>query len=157
MARSNREEFTGDSKFQPLIPDSAYGAADPSRIKRVIYCTGQVYVALSNYREAHGIKDTAISRVEQLHPFPWELVRGDLHQYPNVTDVVWCQEESLNDGPWSFVQTRFETIFDTTEKHKGRRLRFAGREASPSVATGFSKEHRAQEGTVLKEAFAQHY
>ncbi|KAJ5386209.1 Dehydrogenase E1 component [Penicillium cosmopolitanum] len=154
-AKSHIEEFTGDSQFQPLIADPAHGTAIaiPSEIKRVIYCSGQVYFALASYRDAHGITDTAITRIEQLHPFPWEQARDNLIQYSNASDIVWCQEESLNDGPWSFAKTRLETIFDTTGQHKGRRLRFAGRGATPSVATGFGKEHRAQEAALLEEAF----
>ncbi|KAG2411876.1 hypothetical protein HFD88_009432 [Aspergillus terreus] len=151
MAKSNVEDFTGDSRFQPLIADRA--VSDPSTVRRVIFCTGQVYMTLANYREQHGITDTAIVRIEQLHPFPWAETRDNLLQYSNVEDVVWCQEESLNDGAWSFARTRLETIFDTTSQHKGRRVRFAGRAATPSVATGFMKEHRAQEAALLKEAF----
>lgn len=151
--KSNIEDFTGESRFQPLLADPAHGIGNPCEVKRVIYCSGQVYFALEKYRETHGITDTAIIRIEQLHPFPWQQVRDNLNQYPNASDVVWCQEESLNDGPWSFAKARMETIFDTLVQHKGRRLRFAGREATPSVATGFIKEHRAQEEALLKEAF----
>ncbi|KAJ5515915.1 Dehydrogenase E1 component [Penicillium freii] len=110
-------------------------------------------MALVKYREAHSIKDTAITRIEQLLPFPWEQVKGNLEQYPSVSDVVWCQEESLNDGPWAFARSRLETIFDTTEQHKSRRVRFVGREATASVATGFVKEHHAQEAALLRDAF----
>lgn len=158
IARSNIEDFVGESKFQPVIPDVTHGTstASVSKITRVIYCTGQIYATLSKYREEHGITDTAIIRIEQLHPFPWEQVRDNLSQYANVSDVVWCQEESLNDGAWSFARTRLEAIFDTTEKHTGRRLRFAGREATASVATGFLAEHHAQETSLVKDAF-QHF
>ncbi|KAJ5497433.1 Dehydrogenase E1 component [Penicillium fimorum] len=155
MAKSNIGEFIGESGFQPLIPDPAHGESisNPSGIKRVIYCTGQVYMALAKYRETHAITDTAITRIEQLHPFPWEKVKENLEQYQSASDVVWCQEESLNDGPWAFSRTRLETIFGRTVQHKGRRLRFAGREATASVATGFVKEHHAQEAALLKDAF----
>ncbi|KAJ5479822.1 DehydrogenaseE1 component [Penicillium desertorum] len=151
MARSNIGDFIGASKFQPLIPDPAHGTSisNPSGIKRVIYCTGQVY----QNRETHAITNTAITRIEQLHPFPWQQVRDNLDQYPSASDVVWCQEESLNDGPWAFTRSRLETIFDTTVQHKGRRLRFAGREATASVATGFVKEHHAQEAALLRDTF----
>lgn len=110
-------------------------------------------MALTKYRETQKITDTAITRIEQLHPFPWEQVRDNLNLYPSASDIVWCQEESLNDGAWSFAKTRLECIFDTTDQHKGRRLRFAGRDATPSVATGFAKEHRAQELALLDDAF----
>ncbi|CAG8181382.1 unnamed protein product [Penicillium olsonii] len=155
MVKSSMGDFIGDSSFQPLISDPGHGVsiAEPSEIKRVIYCTGQVYMALANYRETHKITDTAITRIEQLHPFPWHQVKENLSCYTGASDIVWCQEESLNDGPWAFARTRLETIFDITEQHKGRRVRFAGRGATSSVATGFVKEHHAQERTLIREAF----
>ncbi|KAJ5329582.1 Dehydrogenase E1 component [Penicillium brevicompactum] len=155
MVKSKVADCMGDSKFQSVIPDPSHGVsiAEPFGIKRVIYCTGQVYMALANYREAQNITDTAITRIEQLHPFPWQQVKENLNQYPGASDIVWCQEESLNDGPWAFARTRLETIFDTTDQHKGRRVRFAGRQVTSSVATGFVKEHHAQERALLKDAF----
>lgn len=155
MVKSKVTDCMGDSKFQSVIPDPSHGVsiAEPSGIKRVIYCTGQVYMALANYREAQNITDTAITRIEQLHPFPWQQVKENLNQYPGASDIVWCQEESLNDGSWAFARTRLETIFDTTDQHKGRRVRFAGRQVTSSVATGFVKEHHAQERALLKDAF----
>lgn len=155
LVRSNAAEFTAGSRFQPLIAEAANGntVLESSEIKRVIYCSGQVYFTLHKYREAYGIKDTTITRLEELHPFPWEEVKNDLSKYPNVSDVVWCQEEPLNGGAWEFAKRRLETVFNTLDLHKGRRLRYAGREATPSVATGFVKEHRGQEAALLREAF----
>lgn len=72
---------------------------------------GQVYYSLLQEREAKGIKDVAISRVEQFSPFPYDLVNdichlanlGDLlivsqitphlDVYPNA-DILWCQVRS---------------------------------------------------------------
>ena len=110
-------------------------------------------MTLSKFREAHNITETAITRIEQLHPFPWSQVRDNLSQYPNVEDIAWCQEESLHDGAFSYVRSRLETIFNTMEQHNGRRLRFAGREPTPSVATGFHVEHHAQEEALVMDAF----
>lgn len=59
----------------------------------------------------------------------------------------------MNDGAWNFVRARLEAVFDTVERYKGRRVRFAGLRATPSVATGFAREHRAQEEGLLREAF----
>lgn len=36
---------------------------------------GQVYLTLLQARQERGIKDVAISRVEQLSPFPYDMVR----------------------------------------------------------------------------------
>ena len=100
-----------------MIADPAHGKAiaKPGNIKRVIYYSGQVYVTLEKYSETHNITDTAITRIKQLHPFPWQQVKDNLAEYTNASDIVWCQEESLNDGPWAFARTRLETIFNTIE------------------------------------------
>jgi 2-oxoglutarate dehydrogenase E1 component len=157
IARSNIEEFTGDSHFQWIIPDPAHesGAIDShENIDRVIMCTGQVYAALVKHREAEGRKDIAITRVEQLNPFPWAQLRDNLDQYPNAKTIVWCQEEPLNAGPWSFVQPRIETLLNHTEHHNRRHCMYAGRDPSASVATGLKASHIKEEKSLLDEAFS---
>lgn len=95
----------------------------------------------------------AITRVEELHPFPWAQIKEDLDRYPNATDIVWCQEEPLNGGAWSHVMPRFETIFKSTVHHQGKRVRFAGRDPTASVATGFKALHAAEELRLVQDAF----
>lgn len=43
-------------------------------------CLGQVYYTLLQEREEKGIKDVAISRLEQISPFPYDLV-GICHRF----------------------------------------------------------------------------
>ncbi|GLI73739.1 2-oxoglutarate dehydrogenase E1 component [Penicillium ochrochloron] len=152
-------EFSADSKSDGRFFPTAHqlDRQHQDANMQVVYMTtpANLFHVLRSQVHRDFRKHTAITRVEQLHPFPWEQVRDNLNQYPNASDIVWCQEESLNDGPWSFAKTEMKTIFDTVDQHKGRRLRFAGREATPSFATGFAKEHRAQEEALLKEAL--HY
>ncbi|KAL2005815.1 hypothetical protein VTN00DRAFT_10308 [Thermoascus crustaceus] len=156
IARSPLEEFTGDSHFQWIIPDPAHasGAIDaPEQVERVIICTGQVYAALVKHREAHGIRNTAITRVEQLNPFPWAQLKENLDSYPNAKNIVWAQEEPLNAGAWSFVQPRIETLLNETEHHNRRHVLYAGRPPSASVATGIKASHIKEEQELLEEAF----
>lgn len=40
----------------------------------------------------------AIARVEQLSPFPFDLLIEDLKKMPNLKSVVWAQEEPMNQG-----------------------------------------------------------
>ena len=54
--------------------------------------------------------DVKIVDVEQLSPFPWDLVDRELRRYPNA-EVVWCQEEPMNMGAWAHVAPRFQTLF----------------------------------------------
>jgi 2-oxoglutarate dehydrogenase E1 component len=158
LARSSIEEFTDDSHFQWIIPDPAHGTAidEPEKIERVILCSGQVYAALTKHREANNIRNTAITRVEQLHPFPWAQLKENLDSYPNARNIVWAQEEPLNAGSWSYVQPRIETLLNETEHHNRRHVMYAGRPPSASVATGLKSVHVKEEQELLEEAFSVH-
>ncbi|KAI9884205.1 MAG: cis-prenyltransferase [Watsoniomyces obsoletus] len=155
LARSSIEDFTGDSHFQWIIPDPEHGSTinDPESIERVILCSGQVYVALQKHRANKGIKDAAITRIEQLNPFPWAQLKENLDRYPNAKNIVWCQEEPLNAGGWSFTQPRIETLLNSTEHHNRKHVLYAGRNPSASVATGLKGSHIKEEQDLLETAF----
>lgn len=156
LARSSIEDFTGDSQFKWIIEDPEHGKSinPPSEIDRVILCTGQVYVALHKYRAENNIKDTAIVRVEQLNPFPWQQLKENLDGYSNAKTIVWCQEEPLNAGAWSFTQPRIETLLNETEHHNRKHVMYAGRDPSASVATGLKASHTKEEKRLLETAFS---
>lgn len=155
LARSLLSEFTGESHFQWIIDDVEVGKLIGSKedIKRVVLCSGQVYTALHKKRATIGNTDTAIIKVEQLHPFPFAQLRDALKLYPNVNDLVWCQEEPLNMGAYAYVQPRLAT----TVKEAGLDLtaRYAGRDPSASVAAGSKKVHTAEEEAFLAEVFGE--
>ena len=155
LARSDIEAFTGESHFQWIIRDPEHGKSinEADQINRVILCSGQVYVALRKYVEQNNIKDAAITRIEQLNPFPWQQLKENLDSYPNAQTVVWCQEEPLNAGAWSFVQPRIETLLNQTEHHNRRHVMYAGRDPSASVATGLKSSHVREEQQLLEAAF----
>jgi 2-oxoglutarate dehydrogenase E1 component len=157
MARSSIEEFTEDSHFQWVVPDSGHedGTLEAKEnIKRVIMCTGQVWTALTKHREEIGDKTTAITRIEQLHPFPWAQLKENLDSYPNAETLVWAQEEPLNAGAWSFTQPRIETLLNQTEHHNRRHVMYAGRSPSASVATGLKSAHKKEEKDLLEMAWS---
>ncbi|MCJ1474249.1 2-oxoglutarate dehydrogenase E1 component [Lambiella insularis] len=156
LARSSIEDFTGDSHFQWVIPDPEHGnsISPPEEIERVILCTGQVYTALHKHRASKEIKSAAITRIEQLNPFPWAQLKENLDMYPNAKNIVWCQEEPLNAGAWSFTQPRIETLLNETEHHNRKHVMYAGRNPSASVATGLKASHMKEEIDLLEHAFS---
>jgi len=158
LCRSPLEDFTGDSHFSWIIPDPEHGKTINSHenIDRVILCTGQVYAALQKHRATNDIKNAAITRIEQLNPFPWVQLRDNLDSYPNAKDIVWCQEEPLNAGAWSFTQPRIETLLNATVHHNRRHVLYAGRNPSASVATGLKAVHIKEEQDLLEDAFSVH-
>lgn len=163
LARSPIEDFTGESHFQWIIPDpfheggslatQDFHLAPHDEVDRVILCSGQVFTALFKHRQSNDLRKTAITRIEQLNPFPWAQLKENLDSYPNAKTIVWCQEEPLNAGPWSFTQPRIETLLNHTEHHYHKHVMYAGRNPSASVATGLKSTHMKEEQEFLDMAW----
>ena len=140
-------EFTKGT-FQTVIPENK--ALDAKKVKRVVACSGKVYYDLVKKREEKGADDVAILRVEQLYPFPHKAFAAELKKYPNVTDVVWCQDEPQNQGAWFFVQHYIhENMLE------GQKLGYSGRAASASPAVGYSHLHQEQQKALVEGAFSK--
>ncbi|KAI0801984.1 2-oxoglutarate dehydrogenase complex E1 component mitochondrial precursor [Irpex lacteus] len=154
-ARSELSEMIGDTHFQRYIPDShPEGLVEPEKVRRHILCSGQVYQTLLQEREDKGINDVVISRVEQISPFPYDLITPHLDKYPNA-ELVWAQEEPLNNGAWTYVAPRILTAANETEHHKGKYPKIVSRPPTSSVATGSKATHKKQIEDILEKAFAQ--
>ena len=152
LARSSLEEMSSGTSFQLYIPEPhTENLVEPEQITKHILCSGQVYYNLLKAREQHGLNNVAISRVEQLNPFPYQQVKEHADKYPNA-EIVWCQEEPLNMGPWAHVQPRITTALSETTHHAGKSPKYAGREPSASVATGNKKKHYQEEQSFLNAA-----
>jgi 2-oxoglutarate dehydrogenase E1 component len=78
LVKSDVEEFLPGSRFQRMIPDSSPDLAAPEDVRKIVYCSGKVYFDLLSAREASGKKDVAISRIEQISPFPFDRVEEDV-------------------------------------------------------------------------------
>jgi 2-oxoglutarate dehydrogenase complex dehydrogenase (E1) component-like enzyme len=86
-------------------------------------------------------------RVEQLYPYPEQPIADVLHKYSNAREVIWLQEEPQNMGAWTFMQERLRPSL-----REGQRLRYIGREAAASPATGSLKLHQRNQEQVLEAA-----
>ena len=146
-AASPLSEFT-KGMFQTVIPENK--ALKTDKVKRVVACSGKVYYDLVKRREENGHEDTAIIRVEQLYPFPHKAFATELKKYPNLADVVWCQDEPQNQGAWFFVQHYIHENMG-----EGQKLGYAGRAASASPAVGYSHLHQEQQKALVDAAFSK--
>ncbi|GME92932.1 unnamed protein product [[Candida] boidinii] len=109
------------------------------------------YTTLHKKRQDLDNKDTAFIKIEQLHPFPFAQLRDAIKSYPNLTDLVWCQEEPLNMGAWAYVQPRILTTLE--EAQSDLKLRYSGRDPSASVATGSKHNHLAEIEAFTDDVF----
>ena len=115
-------------------------------------CSGKVYFDLLEERDARGLTDVYILRVEQFYPFPAQAMVKELRRFPNA-DYVWCQEEPKNQGAWSFIEPNIEWVL-TRIKAKHTRAVYAGRAASASPATGLASAHKAQQAALVDAALS---
>ena len=156
-AVSRLGEFDAGTSFHRLLWDDAQFlpgekiqlVAD-DKIRRVVLCSGKVYYDLYEEREKRGVNDIYLLRVEQLYPFPTKALIAELSRFKQA-EIVWCQEEPRNMGPWFFVDVYLEWVLNQINA-KHRRARYAGRPASASTAVGQMSKHLAQLKQFLDEA-----
>ncbi|MDO5653790.1 MAG: 2-oxoglutarate dehydrogenase E1 component, partial [Brachymonas sp.] len=149
-ASSPVEAFTHGS-FQTVIAEQKDAVVqNADKVKRLVVCSGKVYYDLVKKREELGTDDTALIRIEQLYPFPHKAFAAEIKRYPQVQEVVWCQDEPQNQGAWFFVQ---HSLFENMSP--GQKLGYAGRAASASPAVGYIRLHQEQQKNLVENAFAR--
>jgi len=146
-AVSTLEELA-NGKFQTVIQDTS--GLDPKKVKKVILCSGKVYYDLEAYRAENGIEDRAILRVEQLYPFPEDDLVEALAPYVNMEEMVWCQEEPMNQGAW--FQSQHHMLNAMWRHLPNKFLRYAGRPAAATPAAGYMALHVAQQQALIQDA-----
>ena len=156
-AVSSLAELAGESSFHRLLWDDAEVLKDSpiklqkdNKIRRVVMCTGKVYYDLYEEREKRGIDDVYLLRIEQLYPFPAKALINELSRFRNA-EMVWCQEEPKNMGAWSFIDPYLEWVLAHIDA-KYQRVRYTGRPAAASPATGLMSKHLAQLAAFLEDA-----
>ncbi len=138
---SKLDELTSGS-FQELIDDST---ADPNKVKTVIFTQGKIHYDLAEHREKNGITDTALVRIEQIHPLPAEQMRAVIKKYAKAERYLWVQEEPQNMGAWQYIAMHFHDV----------KWEVIARPASGAPATGSSKRSANQQIAIIEKAFSR--
>ena len=132
-------------RFELIIPEIE--AIEQEKTRRLVFCSGKVYYDLLEAREVNGITDIAIIRVEQLYPFPIEQYAETIEQYDHVEEIVWCQEEPLNQGAWYQIKHRLQEPLGDHQQ-----LYYAGRAGAAAPASGIFKVHLQQQQALVEAA-----
>ncbi|HTP77932.1 MAG TPA: 2-oxoglutarate dehydrogenase E1 component, partial [Rhizomicrobium sp.] len=150
-------DFGPGASFHRVLRDQAEvvpGAwttklVDDRQIERVILCTGKVYFDLMEARDKLNENRIQILRIEQLYPFPENVLALELNRFPKA-DLVWCQEEPQNQGAWTFVAPHIEATI--AQLGGNARPRYVGRPEYASTAAGLMSQHNAELKAFLAEA-----
>jgi 2-oxoglutarate dehydrogenase E1 component len=148
LAISTLEDLA-EGSFQTVIPE--IDTLDAAKVTRLVMCSGKVYYDLLEKRRAEGREDIAIVRIEQLYPFPEDDLMEAIAPYTNLTNVVWCQEEPMNQGAWYSSQHHLRRSIGNHNRNLV--LEYAGRDASAAPACGYASMHAEQQEKLLQDAF----
>ncbi|KAM9618606.1 2-oxoglutarate dehydrogenase-like, mitochondrial isoform 1-T1 [Trichechus inunguis] len=148
-AKSSFDRMVSGTSFQRVIPEDGAAARTPEQVQRLIFCTGKVYYDLVKERSSQGLEEqVAITRLEQISPFPFDLVKQEADQYQGA-ELVWCQEEHKNMGYYDYISPRFMTILS-----RARPIWYVGRDPAAAPATGNRNTHLVSLKKFLDTAFS---
>ena len=153
---SNISEFITKSSFHRVLEDDAYNLEKKliklkkdNKIKKVVICSGKIYYDLVEAREKYKNDTIVVIRLEQLYPFPAKTLANILKRYTKA-DFIWCQEEPKNMGAWNTVRNYIDRTLEMIN-FKNIYVKYVGRMASSSTATGNANKHLAQQKEILEK------
>ncbi|SVD60822.1 uncharacterized protein METZ01_LOCUS413676, partial [marine metagenome] len=145
VASSAKQFATGT--WNPIIDDE-HASQHSEQIRRLVLCSGKVFVDMVEHELRQTVSDVAIARVEQLYPIRWDLLNSLLEGYPNLEEVVWAQEEPENMGAWEYMRPILESaIKDRWPLHRVSR----SRNSSPSE--GSTAIHAMHQKALVEKVY----
>ena len=154
---SNISEFTKKSTFHRILEDDAYNSINnllslkkrDEQINKVVMCSGKIYYDLLEAREKHKNDKVTFVRIEQLYPFPVKTLANVLKRYSKAS-FIWCQEEPKNMGAWNTVRNYIDRTLEMIN-YGDKSVKYVGRKAASSTATGNLNKHLAQQKEILEK------
>ncbi|MFT4164795.1 MAG: multifunctional oxoglutarate decarboxylase/oxoglutarate dehydrogenase thiamine pyrophosphate-binding subunit/dihydrolipoyllysine-residue succinyltransferase subunit, partial [Microlunatus sp.] len=152
LAVSQPEDFT-DGNWRPVLSDPYI--IEPEAVRRVILCSGKVRWDLVTKRAKLDRRDTAILPLERLYPLPAKEIVAELRGFPNASpDLLWVQDEPVNQGPWPFMALNLVSALEAVDPDRRWTITPHTRPASSAPSVGSAKVHEAQQRELLESAFS---
>ena len=153
---SNIEDFGKNNSFHRVLEDHALNKKNklielkkPKKIRKVVICSGKIYFDLLDAREKAKVDDVVLIRIEQLYPFPAKTLANILKRYTKA-EFIWCQEEPQNMGAWNTVRNYIDRTLEIVN-FGDKSVKYVGRKAASSTATGNLNKHLAQQKEILEK------
>ncbi|USZ14017.1 2-oxoglutarate dehydrogenase E1 component [Moraxella sp. FZFQ2102] len=148
LATSELSELA-TGKFETVL--SEIDTIDNSKVTRLVLCGGKVYYDLLDQRRKLGQEHVAIVRIEQLYPLPEARILEEIAKYPNLEEIIWSQEEPLNQGAWYYLAPELYRIV-VPAPTKAKIIAPSARPAAAAPATGSPKMHAEQQKALIAQA-----
>lgn len=147
MARSSLRELA-EGHWQRVIDDPTVTPQRRRFIKRIVFCTGKVFVDTFTSEQRPEKPDVALVRVEQLYRFPLRQVREIVASYKGAQEIVWLQEEPKNGGAWNYVRPLLEMA--SADRLP---IRYIGRPHRASPAEGSLTWHKIHQNEIIHDVY----
>tara|TARA_A100000164_G_scaffold373825_1_gene405783 strand:- start:1372 stop:4269 length:2898 start_codon:yes stop_codon:yes gene_type:complete len=156
---SNLYDFTKKNSFHRILGDHSYlndskliKLKKDKHIKKVVMCSGKIYFDLIEAREKSKNDKVVFIRIEQLYPFPVKQLGKQLKRYENA-NFYWCQEEPMNMGAWNTARHYIDRTLEIIQV-KSENVKYIGRNAAASPATGNLNKHLAEQKEILEKVMS---
>ena len=147
--KSPIDDFINGSTFHRVLGNKLLNQ-EVQKIKRLVLCSGKIYFELQDHINNLKNENVHILRIEQLYPFPYDTLEEEINKFSDC-EIIWCQEEPKNMGPWGFVRSRIQNVLKNI-RSKQTLIPFVGRRAAASPATGVFERHLANQKNILRLA-----
>ncbi|MGI8557335.1 MAG: multifunctional oxoglutarate decarboxylase/oxoglutarate dehydrogenase thiamine pyrophosphate-binding subunit/dihydrolipoyllysine-residue succinyltransferase subunit [Solirubrobacteraceae bacterium] len=141
---SNRLSHLAEGQFYPVLAEPR---VDADQVTRLVLCTGKIYYDLTGHAARESNPSVAIGRVELLYPFPEGEVFKLIASYPNLREVIWCQEEPRNMGARAHMSPRLQQIMP-----EDLRFGYIGRPERASTGEGYPVAHAEEQSRLVQTA-----
>lgn len=145
LASSPLHKFT-DGEFKVVIGEQ-YENIIPEKVSRIILCSGKVFYELWERRQTKQVNHVAIIRIEQIYPFSRDSLMTEINKFPHATEIVWTQEEPINQGAWYTTRHQFMRI-----TNKKQTLSVVARRLSAAPAEGSLGLHKKFQAKLIDQA-----
>jgi 2-oxoglutarate dehydrogenase complex dehydrogenase (E1) component-like enzyme len=146
---TSKLDHLASGSFRQMLDDPILDEEGRRRAGRLVLCSGKVYYDIVGHAAHAEAKGIAVARLEQIYPFPVASYDELLSRYPNITELIWAQEEPQNMGAWRAIRHRLEEGLPDEV-----RLRYVGRPWRASPSEGYPTAHALEQDRIAREALA---
>ena len=144
-------DINNDSaSFQPIIINKFYRKNES--IKNVMFCTGQIFLEVMKIINSLGSNAEDLSliliRIEEIAPFPEDLIINCLKDVNKNAILTWLQEEGMNAGAYFYVEPHLSRIA-TKLIFNNPQINYIGRNAE--IAANGCLENSKKESLSITE------
>lgn len=146
VCTSSLDEMSTGSSFLKVLVDDIFIGRDCANVEYVCFVSGKIYYDLYKHREHLQVSNICFIRCEELNPFPASAIKSEASRFRNVKKFYWVQEEPQNQGAYTFMSPRLESLL-------GVKIQYHGRAPLPAPATGISSRYKNEQKNVIEGIF----